>query len=193
MTLLVDHTSQYYRIRRPRRIPAVISMLGLAVLLMLAACSSASPTPPAAEMSAASGSCSLGLPPDTGDEAAIRAVLNAEGESVVSQDIDALMRLWAADGRVSDAKNTPDDESDDQNWDGRDAIRHRYVRTVFPGAPSTVQPSDLKIAIEGDLATVTATTHIGDEVSPAGDRWQLIRVDGCWILQSLTYNLEPKQ
>ncbi len=138
------------------------------------------------------GSCSLGLAADAGDEDAIQAVLNAEGESVVSQDIDALLRLWAEDGAVSDAKNTPDDAGDDQSWDGRDAIRHRYVRTVFPGAPDTAQPSDLQIVIEGDLAAVTATTHIGEEVSPAGDRWDLVRIDGCWLIQHLTYNLEPK-
>jgi hypothetical protein len=118
-------------------------------------------------------------------------VLTAEGESVVSQDIDTLMRLWATDGQVSDAKNTPDNDADNQNWGGKDAIRHRYVRTVFPGAPASVRPSDLKIVIDNDQATVTATTHIGEEVSPAGDRWQLVRVDGCWLIQSLTYNLEP--
>jgi len=40
---------------------------------------------------------------------------------------------------------------------------------------------------------VVATTHIGSEVSPAGDRWELARVDGCWMIRSLTYNLEPRQ
>lgn len=179
---------------RLRNMPIMQSIwLALVVLiagLAGAACASAPENEVQAVSSAGVGSCSLELPQDAGDEAAIQAVLNAEGESVVRQDIDALMRLWAADGIVSDAKNTPDDAGDDQSWDGRDAIRHRYVRTVFPGAPSTAQPSDLEIVIEGDLATVTATTHIGEEVSPAGDRWQLIRVDGCWVIQSLTYNLE---
>jgi hypothetical protein len=138
------------------------------------------------------GSCTLGLATDATDQAKIEAVLNAEGTSVVSQDIDGLMRLWHEDGRVSDAKNTPDDSDDDQTWDGRDAIRHRYVRTVFPGAPSTAQPADLDITIDGDSATVIATTHIGQEVSPAGDRWELVNIEGCWVLQGLTYNLEVK-
>ncbi len=167
----------------------------LATLLLLAACANppAADTPePAASPVQAAGSCSLGLAPNATDEDAIRAVLLAEGELIVKQDIDALMQLWAADSRVVDAKNTPDDEADNQNWDGKDAIRHRYVRTVFPGAPSQVQPSDLDITVAGDQATVLATTHIGSEVSPAGDRWELVRADGCWMIRSLTYNLETK-
>ncbi|MDI9548373.1 MAG: nuclear transport factor 2 family protein [Chloroflexota bacterium] len=146
--------------------------------------SSTAPPPPAA------GSCTLGLGADAPDDEVIRAVLLAEGEFVVEQDIDALMQLWAPDSRVVDAKNTPDDDADDQNWDGKDAIRHRYVRTVFPGSPDQVQPSDLEIAIDGDEAVVHATTHIGSEISPAGDRWELVRIDGCWLIRSLTYNLE---
>lgn len=139
------------------------------------------------------GSCSLALPPDTGDPEAIGAVLQAEGELVVRQDIDHLMGLWTADGMVADAKNTPADDTDDQRWEGKDAIRHRYVRTVFPGAPASVQPADLDIRVEGDHARVTATTQIGAEVSPAGDLWQLERVDGCWLIANLTYNLEARQ
>ena len=167
-------------------------LLSITLLCVVAvACQSPeSPTPVVSDV--ALGSCSLGLAANSSDEDAIRAVLNAEGESVVSQDIDALMRLWASDGKVIDAKNTPDSADDDQTWDGRDAIRHRYVRTVFPGAPAAVQPSDLAISVDGDEATVTATTHIGDEVSPAGDRWQFRRADGCWLILSLTYNLEAK-
>jgi len=137
------------------------------------------------------GSCSLELPLSVTDQAAAAAVLNAEGEFVVSQDIDALMRLWAEDGRIADAKHTPDNLEDDQTWQGVDAIRHRYVRWVFPGAPATAQPADLVINIHGDEAVVTGTTRIGDEVSPAGDRWRLVKIEGCWFIQELTFNLEP--
>jgi hypothetical protein len=138
----------------------------------------------------AGGSCSLET--GTSDDEAIRALLAAEGDLVVRQEITPLMALWAEESQVADAKNTPDDPADDQLWEGKDAIRHRYVRTVFPGAPAAVQPADLEIQIEGDRATVRATTQIGAEVSPAGDRWTLVKVDGCWYLAGLTYNLEPK-
>lgn len=167
----------------------------LAAVLLLAAvvvgCGTA-PTPTPAPSPQLGGSCLLGLPPETNDPAAIRAVLQAEGEFVVAQDIDRLMHLWLENGLIADAKNTPADASDDQRWEGRDAIRHRYVRTVFPGAPASVQPADLDIQLDGDHATVTATTQIGAEVSPAGDRWQLERMDGCWLIASLTYNLEAR-
>jgi hypothetical protein len=39
---------------------------------------------------------------------------------------------------------------------------------------------------------VSATTQIGDEVSPAGDRWTLVKHGNCWLLENLTYNLEPQ-
>lgn len=110
---------------------------------------------------------------------------------MVSQQIEQLMALWAEEGRVVNAKNTPDDERDDQLWLGTDAVRHRYVRTVFPGAPAAAAPADMEIAMAGDSAVVRSTTHIGNEVSPAGDRWHLDKVAGCWVLERLVYNLEP--
>lgn len=136
------------------------------------------------------GSCGL-VPPTITDEEAIAAVLNAEGDYVVQQDIAALMRLWAQDGRIADAKHTPDNPEDDQTWQGADAIRHRYVRWVFPGAPAMAQPADLVIRVAGEKAVITSTTRIGDEVSPAGDRWQLVKIEGCWVIQELIFNLEP--
>ncbi len=137
------------------------------------------------------GSCTLALPADASPEEAVRALLQAEGELVVAQEIDALMLLWAEGGYVADAKNTPNDPEDDQRWLDKDAIRHRYVRTVFPGAPASALPADLQIEWGDDRALVRATTQIGGEVAPAGDRWELIRRGGCWLLESLTYNLEP--
>jgi hypothetical protein len=156
------------------------------VALLLAGCTASAPQPPV-------GSCTLGLAADASDEDAITAMLRAEGELVVTQRIDELMALWGDGASIADAKHTPADSGDDQDWLGRDAIRHRYVRTVFPGAPAQATPADLQIAFTGgDRAVVTATTRIGGEVAPAGDRWTLVRRDGCWLLQNLTYNLEPQ-
>ena len=164
--------------------------LAVGVLVMLAGCRDE--PPPAAP----AGSCSLPLAPDTADTEAIRAVLNAEGELMVAQEIDPLMALWLPESQVVDAKNTADDPDDDQTWNGQDAIRHRYVRTVFPGAPAAAQPTDLDIEIDqrSNLlhATVRGTTTIDDEIAPAGDRWELVKIDGCWLIERLTYNLEAQ-
>ena len=132
------------------------------------------------------------LPTGAGDEEAIAAVIHAEGQLVVDQQIDALMALWTDGASITNAKNTPDAAEDDQFWRDKDAIRHRYVRTVFPGAAKQATPADLKITLDGDRATVIATTQIGDEVSPAGDRWTLVKHGNCWLLENLTYNLEPQ-
>ncbi|MEZ4557313.1 MAG: hypothetical protein R2854_12830 [Caldilineaceae bacterium] len=89
-----------------------------------------------------SGSCTLDLPADVSDAGAIRAVLRAEGDLMVAQDIGALMALWGDASFVADAKNTPDNPDDDQQWLDKDAIRHRYVRTVFPATrPRPLPPT----------------------------------------------------
>ena len=152
--------------------------------LSLAACSGPPQLP--------AGSCTLNLPAGTSDDDAISAVIHAEGQLVVEQKIDALMALWTDGASITNAKNTPDAADDDQYWRDKDAIRHRYVRMVFPGAPAQASPADLKITRDGDQATVIATTHIGSEVSPAGDRWTLRKQGSCWLLENLTYNLEPQ-
>lgn len=159
----------------------LVAWLTTACALPLA---TATPTP------ALTGSCTLPLPATATDEERIRAVINAEGELVVKQEITALMGLWQEGAYIANAKNTPADAADDQFWLDKDAIRHRYVRTVFPGAPASATPKDLTITITGTTAVVTATTSIGTELSPAGDRWELVKQHDCWLLQSLTYNLE---
>lgn len=137
-----------------------------------------------------SAPCPVQAPATATDEEVIELVLMAEGRLVVEQKIDELMTLWSAGAEIINAKNTPNDTSDDQSWLDKDAIRHRYVRTVFPGAPAQVTPKDLQIQLETGRAVITATTQIGSEVSPAGDRWVLVKRDNCWEIQSLTYNLE---
>ncbi len=163
---------------------AAAKSCGALLALLLAACSA----PPAPT----GGSCTLNLPAGANDDEAISAVIRAEGQLVVAQKIDALMALWAEGASITNAKNTPDAADDDQYWRDKDAIRHRYVRMVFPGAPKEAAPADLKITRAGDQASVIATTHIGSEVSPAGDRWTLVRQGSCWLLENLTYNLEPQ-
>jgi hypothetical protein len=177
---------------QPRVAQALPRALVLLLTLLVAACSSPQPTPtPAPTPAPQGGACILPAQPDT--EATLRALLDAEGTFVVSQEIDSLMQLWADDAKIVDARNTPDETSDDQVWEGRDAIRNRYVRIVFPGAPAAVDHSDQQITLDasGNQAVVESTTAIGNEIAPAGDRWELVLRDGCWYIFNLTYNLEP--
>lgn len=125
------------------------------------------------------------------DRAAILDLLHREAKGVVTQDLEALMALWAEDAVVTDAAHTPDDPTDDLVWRGRDAIRDRYVHLVFPGGAKEAGPLDVQITLQADRATAWATTRIGDEVAPGGDRWTFVRRGGRWLLESLTYNLEP--
>lgn len=161
------------------------------VVVILAVWLTVSCTPPPEQViQPPIGSCTLQMVAPASDEAAINAVLMAEGRLVVEQNIEGLMNLWRDGSEVVDAKNTPTDSTDDQRWLDKDAIRNRYVRIVFPGAPTQADPKDLQIQITDEQAIITATTQIGNEVSPAGDRWVLIKEKSCWVIQSLTYNLE---
>lgn len=165
-------------------------LLLMATLFFLSSCAFAPAEPTPSQTLPPGGSCTLDLPNGVADEKAIQAVLAAESQLMVAQDIEALMALWSESSSVADAKNTSDETNDDQRWIDKDAIRHRYVRTVFPGAPSEARPADLQIAINGDHAVVLATTNIDAETALAGDRWELDKIDGCWQISSLTYNLE---
>ncbi len=159
----------------------IFVLLGL-IILALAGCRGANlpsgtPTPTPV---------GWGLP----DEAAIRAVLNAEARGVQTQDIELLMSLWAEEGEVRDARHTPDDPTDDIVWSGKTAIYQRYVHLVFPGNPGLVEHPDVAVHIEGGRAVVTSTTRIGQEVAPGGDRWELRKEHGTWKLLKLVYNNE---
>jgi len=164
----------------------LLNLIPLLILLVGCAGEPATSVPtPALELSSPT-------PVPASDEEAIQQLLLAEGEGVVKKDLDRLMDLWLLDGYVADANHTPDDAGDDLTWKGSYAVRDRYITLVFPGNPSSAAPSDLTIVIEGDRATVTATTRIGDEVSPAGDRWTFVCTPDGWRIESLTYNLEPR-
>lgn len=170
------------------RMRILIVLSALAMLLFVEGCvASEAPT-----SDVRLGSCSLDIAQTSTDEEKIEIVLRSEGELVVKQQIDSLMALWAEESRIVDAQHTPNNDADDQLWQGKDAIRHRYVRIVFPGAPTEIIPSDLQIQLNGDSATVSASTNIGNEKSKAGDRWQLVQQNGCWQIQQLTYNLEAE-
>ena len=92
--------------------------------------------------------CNRSSAPSASDEAQIKRVLAAESRGVVEKNIDELMSLWSMDAVVRDANHTPDDPSDDVVWEGKDAIRERYVKVVFPGNPSLVEHPTISIEIK---------------------------------------------
>ena len=168
----------------------IIFSLALLFFVGLGACNAPSPTSSLGERPTEEVRTPTPQPPS--DEEAIRQLIRLEGQGVLTQDIVGLMGLWAEDALITDAKHSPDNLDDDARWRGRDAIRERYVVLVFPGNPTSAGAVDVEIVIEGDMATATSTTAIGDEISPGGDRWTFARRDGRWWIAGLTYNLEPR-
>lgn len=184
---------------RRRRRPSPSSLGGVLVLwgialacVLVTACAGAQDTASDAQGTALlpEGSCSLSLPAGASPEETIWALIESESQFVVSQKIDQLMALWAEDGQIVDERNTPGRSDDDQLWRGPDAIRYRYTRYVFPSAPMVARPSDPVITMADDVAIVVATTRIGHEVSPSGDRWELVKKGDCWFIRSLAFNRE---
>ena len=171
-----------------RRLPRLV--LPLLVAVTLVAC--AAPTPAPGLGPRPTAVVRTPTPQPASDQEAIRQLMLLEGQGVVSQDIEGLMNLWTADAIITDAKHTPTDVGDDARWRGRDAIRDRYVVLVFPGNPAAASAQDMQIEIQGDAATATSTTHIGNEVAPGGDRWTFVKSEGRWWITGLTYNLEPQ-
>jgi ketosteroid isomerase-like protein len=175
------------------RLLVLISLL----LISVAACAPAQPSSklgarPTTPAQADAAPARTPTPQPASDEEAIRQLIVSEGRGVVSQDIAGLMDLWAADAVITDAKHTPENPDDDARWNGRDAIRERYVVLVFPGNPTAAGAADIELDIQGDRASAVSTTAIGSEVAPGGDRWTFQRADGRWWITGLTYNLEAK-
>jgi ketosteroid isomerase-like protein len=131
-------------------------------------------------------------PQPASDDEAVRQLIQLEGQGVVAQDIAGLIDLWSEDAVIADAKHTPENATDDARWQGRDAIRERYVVLVFPGNPTSAGAINVEIVVEMDSAIATSTTAIGGEVSPGGDQWTFAKRDGRWWITGLTYNLEPR-
>lgn len=166
------------------------SFFSVALLVLVAAASCATQTPVSSLGDRPTPIPRTPTPQPTTAEEAVRQLIQAEGAAVVSQDIDALMALWAEAATITDAKHTPGDASDDAVWRGKDAIRARYVTLVFPGNPQAGGAVDIQLTIDGDRATATSTTRIGNELAAGGDRWTFVKADGRWWIESLTYNLE---
>ena len=159
------------------------SFLLILALLLLAACSPATP--------ATSPTPDSPLPRFDDDADAIQWLLQAESRGVVNKDMDLLAAIWAEDCVVTDAHHTPDNPADDTRWQGIDAVLNRYVTLVFPCNPTLAAPADVQLTVQGDQATARTTTRINDELSPGGDEWVFVKQGDVWRIRALTYNLEP--
>lgn len=131
-------------------------------------------------------------PVPANDEEAIKQLIVAEGEAVVQQDIDRLQGMWASDGVVTNANNTPDNSNDDKTWKGWSAIRDRYVNIVFPSNPPFAEHPNIRVTITGDAATALTDTKIGITNLKDNDRWTFRKMDGQWRITSLTFGLARK-
>ncbi len=160
------------------------------VLVAMTACGPSAPPPPSVNPGPARPRTPTPVPAN--DEEAIRQLINAEGESVVQQDIDRLQGLWASDGVVTDANHTANNPSDDKTWKGWAAIRDRYVNIVFPSSPQSAEHPNIRITIAGDTATALSDTKIGITNAKDNDQWTFRKIDGQWKITSLTFSLSPQ-
>jgi ketosteroid isomerase-like protein len=127
------------------------------------------------------------------DRESILALMDAEARAALHDDAAPLLEIWAQDGTIRDANHTPQDPADDHTWRGRDAILSRYLTIVFPLHLTQLNRADVQLTITGDTATATASTVIEGEVSPEGEVWTFVRTGGRWLIQSITFNLEPRR
>ncbi len=164
----------------------------VALLIATVGCSNSAPPPPVGtNVNVPAKRDRTPTPVPKTDEEAIDQLIVAEGEAVVQQDIDRLQSMWASDGVVTDANNTPSNTSDDKTWKGWNAIRDRYVNIVFPSNPAFAEHPNIRVTITGDTATAIADTKIGVTNQKDNDRWTFRKIDGQWKITSLTYSLAP--
>lgn len=153
--------------------------------LLLAACGAvATPTPSKALPSIASADQQWNaiFQGHSSPEEAVTALIVAERQATIDQDLGLLGQLWAADASIVDGRGTLP-TTDDYVWQGRAAILDRYRVAVFP---FTLPPLS-------QLAVGTTITITGNEatVHHHGDQWQLVKVEQRWWLLTLRYQLAP--
>ncbi len=158
----------------------------MALLLLLAGCTTATPTqvvppPSAATPLAVVEQDFLLAQLDKGRaEEAVTVLILAERQAAIDQDLALLGALWATDARIVDGRNSVTPE-DDYIWQGRAAILDRYRVAVFPFAlpPLAALDAAAEITVTGAAATV----RHGPDV------WQLRKAEQRWWLTALRYQL----
>lgn len=126
------------------------------------------------------------------------AVLVLESDAAQRGDVAAALALWSPDGVIIDHNFTSADPGDDRIWRGLAQLHARYRREFRQRQYVELAHLNLRIKIEGDLATITndldavitdARTGKTERVQlPQSDRWVLRQVDGRWQVQRLEIN-----
>jgi hypothetical protein len=153
--------------------------VALASLILVGGCLVSSPPPSS-------------LPPSPTTAQSIAELIAAHRAAVVADDVQGVLDIWAENGVITDANHTPDDPADDHVWLGLDAVISYYTTILFPLYLNEVGPVDTVLTVKGTEAIMTGTTKIGDELSPAGERWTFALRDGEWKITGMTFNLEPR-
>lgn len=173
------------------RFPKTIAVLcGIFLLVVVSACSTATPAPPT--VNSGTRPVRTATPVPASDEEAIRQLINAECEAVVQQDADRLQGLWATDGVVTDAMHTKDNTADDSTWKGWNSLRDRYINIIFPSNPTFCEHPDIQVTINGSSATATSSVKIGVTNCKDCNVWSFTKLPDGWRIASLTYNLNPQ-
>lgn len=152
---------------------------GLAVVLLLAGCSTGTRPLPTPLPTTLSGNIAppafVAAPADQ----ALPALVLAERQASAAGDLSILAQLWSADAAIVDSRGTSETQ-DDFVWAGRPAILDRYRLAVFPSPPPPLGEADLQTAtlqVDGRNATLQRN----------GDRWRFVQQDGRWWIQELVY------
>jgi len=124
----------------------------------------------------------------------IAALIEKEATAVLTKDFELIEEIFAPDASKTDASKSPP-----QVWKARD----RYRETFESEDHHEVNHTNLKIEINGDMATVTndscgrftdkATNQEFSYSSPQSDKWTFERDDnGRWWITDLSYNIQSK-
>jgi len=130
------------------------------------------------------------------EEGTIRALVLAEADRVLEQDIEGVVALF-------DENALKWDKARNQSWQGRAQIRQYYEEAWRYIQYKQVLHTNIEVTITGTTAKarndssgtyiVRATGAEGKWNNPRGDSWTFVRgTDGCWLITSHRFNLSPE-
>lgn len=130
------------------------------------------------------------------DEEAIRALVLAEANRVLHQDLEGVVALF-------DENALKWDKARNQSWQGEAQIRNYYEVAWREIVYTQVLHTNIVITVTGTTATARndssgtyinrKTSEIGSWDNPRGDSWTFVKgADGCWLITGHRFNLSPE-